>query len=73
MIQHLFHKNRKKYYRKRYPKTKLEMDEEKRKYKWGKYGKGKYVYKDEQANTLREFITEQIFDKFPDAKIEYFT
>ena len=49
------------------------MDEEKRKYKWGKYGQGKYVYPDEQADALREFITERIFDKFPNAKIEYFT
>lgn len=73
MIQHRFTRTAKNIIEKRYPKTKLEMDEEKRKYKWGKYGKGKYVYKDEQANTLREFITEQIFDKFPDAKIEYFT
>ncbi|NRF89556.1 spore photoproduct lyase [Paenibacillus frigoriresistens] len=73
LIQHRFTKTAKNFIEKRYPKTKLEMDEEKRKYKWGKYGKGKYVYQDEQANALREFITEQIFDKFPDAKIEYFT
>ncbi|GFZ98873.1 spore photoproduct lyase [Paenibacillus marchantiophytorum] len=73
MIQHRFTRTAKNIIEKRYPKTKLEMDEEKRKYKWGKYGKGKYVYKDEQANALREFITEQIFDKFPQAKIEYFT
>ncbi|CAN7710505.1 spore photoproduct lyase [Paenibacillus sp. LjRoot56] len=73
MIQHRFTRTAKNIIEKRYPKTKLEMDEEKRKYKWGKYGKGKYVYKDEQANALREFITEQIFEKFPQAKIEYFT
>lgn len=73
MIQHRFTKTAKNIIEKRYPKTKLEMDEEKRKYKWGKYGKGKYVYKDEQATALREFITEQIFEKFPQAKIEYFT
>jgi spore photoproduct lyase len=57
----------------RYPKSKLEMDEAKRKYKWGKYGQGKYVYPDEQANALRQFITEQIFLKFPQASIDYFT
>jgi hypothetical protein len=45
----------------------------KRKYKWGKYGQGKYVYPDEQANALRQFITEQIFEKFPHASIDYFT
>ncbi|MDU0199822.1 spore photoproduct lyase [Paenibacillus sp. MAH-36] len=73
MIQHRFTRTAKNVIEKRYPKTKLEMDEEKRKYKWGRWGQGKYVYPDEQANALREFITEQIFDKFPQAKIEYFT
>ncbi|NOU99367.1 spore photoproduct lyase [Paenibacillus planticolens] len=73
MIQHRFTRTAKNVIEKRYPKTKLEMDEEKRKYKWGRWGQGKYVYQDEQANALREFITEQIFDKFPQAKIEYFT
>lgn len=73
MIQHRFTKTAKNVIEKRYPKTKLEMDEEKRKYKWGRWGQGKYVYPDDQANALREFITEQIFDKFPQAKIEYFT
>lgn len=73
MIQHRFTKTAKRTIQKRYPKTKLEMEEEKRKYKWGRWGQGKYVYPDEKANALREFITERIFDKFPKAKIEYFT
>jgi spore photoproduct lyase len=73
LIQHRFTKTAKRVIMERYPKTKLEMDEAKRKYKWGRWGQGKYVYPDEQAQALREFITEQIFDKFPLAKIDYFT
>ncbi|MFC3768264.1 spore photoproduct lyase [Paenibacillus sp. GCM10012303] len=73
LIQHRFTKTAKTVIGQRYPKTKLEMDEAKRKYKWGRWGQGKYVYPDEQANALREFITEQIFLRFPSAKIEYFT
>ncbi|MDF2720428.1 MAG: radical protein [Paenibacillus sp.] len=73
LIQHRFTKAAKNVIQQRYPKTKLEMDEAKRKYKWGRYGMGKYVYPDEQANALREYITEQIFENFPLAKIEYFT
>jgi spore photoproduct lyase len=73
LIQHRFTKTAKRVIEQRYPKSKLEMDEAKRKYKWGKYGQGKYVYPDEQANALREFITEQIFAKFPQASIDYFT
>ncbi|SDD43013.1 spore photoproduct lyase [Paenibacillus sp. UNCCL117] len=73
LIQHRFTKTAKRIIEQRYPKSKLEMDEAKRKYKWGRYGQGKYVYPDEQAQALREFITERIFDSFPQAKIEYFT
>jgi spore photoproduct lyase len=73
LIQHRFTKTAKNVIQRRYPKTKLELDETKRKYKWGRWGQGKYVYPDEQATALREFITEQIFDKFPQASIEYFT
>ncbi|UQZ86933.1 Spore photoproduct lyase [Paenibacillus konkukensis] len=73
LIQHRFTKTAKNVILQRYPKTKLELDETKRKYKWGRWGQGKYVYPDEQATALREFITEQIFEKFPNATIDYFT
>ncbi|GIP20234.1 spore photoproduct lyase [Paenibacillus sp. J22TS3] len=73
MIQHRFTKTAKTTIEKRYPKTKLEMDIEKRKKKWGRYGQYKYVYPDEQQNALREFITERIFEYFPYARIDYFT
>ncbi|WP_248925283.1 spore photoproduct lyase [Paenibacillus hamazuiensis] len=73
LIQHRFTKTAKRVIELRYPKTKLELDETKRKYKWGRWGQGKYVYPDEQADALREFITEQIFENFPKANIDYFT
>ncbi|WDZ63616.1 spore photoproduct lyase [Paenibacillus polymyxa] len=73
LIQHRFTKTSKAVIEKRYPKTKLEMDIEKRKKKWGRWGQNKYVYPDEQQNALREFITEHIFEHFPLSRIEYFT
>ncbi|CAI6054980.1 spore photoproduct lyase [Cohnella sp. JJ-181] len=73
LIQHRFTRTAKTIIEKRYPKTKLEMDEAKRKKKWGRWGQNKYVYPDEQADALRVFITERIFEAFPGAKIEYFT
>lgn len=73
LIQHRFTKTAKTVIEKRYPKTKLEMDEEKRKKKWGRWGQHKYVYPDEQADALREFIAERIFAAFPEARLEYFT
>lgn len=73
MIQHRFTKTAKTVIEKRYPKSKLEMDMEKRKKKWGRWGQNKYVYPDEQQTALREFITERIFEHFPEAGIDYFT
>lgn len=73
LIQHRFTKTAKGVIEKRYPKTKLEMDIEKRKYKWGRWGQGKYVYPDEQADALRLLISERVFEHFPNSKIEYFT
>jgi spore photoproduct lyase len=73
LIQHRFTKTAKNVIQRRYPKTKLELDETKRKYKWGRWGQGKYVYPDEQAKNLRELISAGIADRFPQAKIEYFT
>ncbi|WP_088104709.1 spore photoproduct lyase [Halalkalibacter urbisdiaboli] len=73
LIQHRFTKTAKNIIQKRYPKTKLEMNEEERKYKWGRYGRGKYVYKDDEAVVLKETIQSYIERFFPEAKIEYFT
>jgi spore photoproduct lyase len=73
LIQHRFTKTAKRVIETRYPKTKLDLDIAKRKYKWGRWGQGKYVYPDEQSTALREFITEKIFEHFPESRIEYFT
>jgi len=73
LIQHRFTKIAKNLILQRYPKTKLKMNEEERKYKWGKYGKGKYVYPDLQAKELQAHMEAEINRLFPLARIEYFT
>lgn len=73
LIQHRFTKPAKKFIEARYPKTKLEMDEKKRKYKWGRYGIGKYVYQTEEERELKETMEQYIHYYFPNAIIEYFT
>jgi spore photoproduct lyase len=73
LIQHRFTKPAKKVIQERYPNTKLEMDEEKRKYKWGRYGIGKYVYQKDDVEVLEETIRGYIYEYFPDAEIQYFT
>ncbi|WP_110114764.1 spore photoproduct lyase [Bacillus sp. CGMCC 1.16541] len=73
MIQHRFTKPAKRVIEKNYPKTKLEMNEEERRYKWGRYGIGKYVYSKDEEQELRETLEDYIDYYFPSAKIEYFT
>jgi spore photoproduct lyase len=73
LIQHRFTKTAKNIIQKRYPKTKLEMNEGERQYKWGRYGRGKYVYKKDEAQELQQLTEEMLGYYFPQAKIEYFT
>jgi spore photoproduct lyase len=73
LIQHRFTKPAKRVIEQRYPKTKLDLDESKRKHKWGRYGIGKYVYTDERQQEIKELFGELLHQHFPEAKIEYFT
>ncbi|RKD25557.1 spore photoproduct lyase [Ammoniphilus oxalaticus] len=73
LIQHRFTKVARNLILTRYPKTKLEMDETKRQYKWGKYGRGKYVYKKDEALELHQHLKRLINEYFPQAEIAYFT
>jgi len=73
LIQHRFTSVAKKLIIERFPRTKLDMDEEHRTMKWGRFGRYKYVYPKEQAGEIKEFITNLIKERFPEAVIEYFT
>ncbi|KFN03312.1 spore photoproduct lyase [Bacillus clarus] len=73
LIQHRFTKPAKKVIQQRYPNTKPEMDGEKRKYKWGRYGIGKYVYQKDDAKVLEEMIKGYIYEYFPEVEMQYFT
>lgn len=72
-IQHRFTKPAKKVIEKNYPKTKLAMDESERRYKWGKYGIGKYVYQKEQEEDITKQLSGYMERFFPTARLEYFT
>jgi spore photoproduct lyase len=73
MIQHRFTKPAKRVIEKNYPKSKLKMNEDDRRYKWGRYGIGKYIYQKDEEADLRDTLETYIDDFFPNAKIEYFT
>jgi len=73
LIQHRFTKPAKRVIQARYPKTKLNLDETKRKYKWGRYGIGKYVYRDDEQEQIKALFETKIPQIFTGSNIEYFT
>ncbi|SDH87418.1 spore photoproduct lyase [Alteribacillus bidgolensis] len=72
-IQHRFTKPAKRVIQKNYPMTKLELDENKRKWKWGRYGIGKYVYTNDEQKAMKESLEHAMHEHFPEATLEYFT
>jgi len=73
LIQHRFTAVAKELILQRFPNTMLDMDETKRSLKWGRFGRYKYVYQKEEAAELKEYLTSRILERFPAAKIQYFT
>lgn len=56
-----------------YPRTKLEMDEERRSQKRGRYGAVKFVYRPEQMSELRRWFATALAERLPAAKVLYWT
>ena len=54
-----------------YPDTLLPMNEEDRKYKYGQFGYGKYVYTKEQLDDMKDFFKTEIKAVFPNSIIIY--
>lgn len=54
-----------------YPETTLPMSKEERKYKYGQFGYGKYVYQPEEIEKVKIFFKEQIEELFIMGKLLY--
>lgn len=54
-----------------FPKTTLPMKEDERRFKFGQFGYGKYVYSQDEFSEVKDFFTEHLFSHFPHCKIEY--
>ncbi len=54
-----------------FPDTTLPMSEEDRKFKYGQFGYGKYVYTKEQLEEIKNFFHLEISSLFPKAIIKY--
>ncbi|MEV1147398.1 spore photoproduct lyase family protein [Micromonospora sp. NPDC049799] len=56
-----------------YPRTRLEMDEESRRRKYGKFGAVKYVYPREVMTELRTWFERELAARVPACRILYWT
>ncbi len=54
-----------------YPDTLLPMENEDRKFKYGQFGYGKYVYDKEQLDDMKEFFHKEINGVFKNSLIKY--
>ncbi len=54
-----------------FPETKLSMEEEKRKFKYGQFGYGKYLYPKEDLDEIKKFFKQEIEQLFANREIKY--
>ncbi len=53
------------------PSSSLPMDERERKYKYGQFGYGKYVYQPEQMKSIQNYFSQAVPAFFPESSIDY--
>ncbi|WP_225853496.1 spore photoproduct lyase family protein [Micromonospora sp. AMSO31t] len=56
-----------------YPRTRLEMDEESRRRKHGRFGAVKYVYPRETMTELRTWFERELAARVPACRVRYWT
>lgn len=71
VISHRFTKRAKENILSIYPTTTLPMEEDLRKFKYGQFGYGKYIYKDEELTDMKEFFKNKILYLFGEDNINY--
>ncbi len=55
-----------------FPRTDLEMETQNRRFKYGQFGYGKYLYPDEVWKEAQEYFQHLVESHFPRGKMEYF-
>lgn len=71
VISHRFTKRAKENIINVFSKTTLPMEEDKRKFKFGQFGYGKYVYTNEQMKLMKEFFKTKLLEYFEEKDINY--
>jgi len=54
-----------------FPDNKLPMNEEDRKFKYGQFGYGKYVYPKEDLDDIKQFFSKEIEELFENKEVKY--
>ena len=72
LISHRFTKRAKKNILDLFPETTLPLEEGDRKYKYGQFGYGKYIYQEQEMNEMKSYMRMELTRFFPQAKVEYF-
>ncbi len=72
LISHRFTKRAKNNILDLFPETTLPMEESERKFKYGQFGYGKYIYQPQVMKEIKETLEIKLSRTFPEAKIEYF-
>lgn len=54
-----------------FPESDLPMDEEQRKFKYGQFGYGKYVYPKETIDEIKQFFMQDIEELFSNKEVKY--
>ncbi len=71
VISHRFTSRAKKTIMEVFPGTTLPMEENERKFKYGQFGYGKYVYPPDAMEEIHTYFTEKLREAFPDCSIDY--
>ena len=54
-----------------FPESELPMNDEDRKYKYGQFGYGKYVYPQDSIDEIKQFFTKELEELFSNEEIKY--
>jgi spore photoproduct lyase len=71
IISHRFTARAKKNINEIFPENDIPMNEEVRRFKYGQFGYGKYLYQKEELSNMENFFRSRIAQIFPNSKIDY--
>ena len=71
VISHRFTSRAKTVINEIYPDNTLPMNEDERRFKYGQFGYGKFLYPDDEMKSINSFFIKNIKDMFPNSSINY--